>query len=165
VSFDRIRSCAVAQLAKPRLPSKKILRYAQRPGKPRGILRHVSGVYSPAWRWIVSLRSLVKALALTLTLAGFGGVRSAQAQDWSDYLHWPYVPPQVPGNGFEYKSLHDGFYVYPRNQRIVPQVQGPYYRNYYGGMRILGCRLPHSLFHDWNKNKYYQGYHFYLDVF
>jgi hypothetical protein len=113
----------------------------------------------------VSPRSLVKALVLTLTLAGFGGVGSAQAQDWSDYLHWPYVPPQVPGNGFEYKSLYDGFYLYPRHQRIVPQIQGPYYRNEYGGMRILGCRLPHGCFHDWNKKKFYQGYHFYLDVF
>ena len=36
--------------------------------------------------------------------AGFAGTRSARAQDWTDYLHWPYVPPQVPGNGFEYNA-------------------------------------------------------------
>jgi hypothetical protein len=113
----------------------------------------------------VSRTSLMKALAVAFALAGFGGVQAAQAQDWSDYLHWPYVPPQVPGNGFEYKSLYDGFYLYPREQRIVPQIQGPYYRNYYGGMRVLGCRMPHGLFHDLNKMKFYQGYHFYLDVF
>ena len=53
----------------------------------------------------------LKAFALTAALLGFGGLPSAQAQDWTDYLHWPYVPPQVPGNGFEYTSLHDKFYT------------------------------------------------------
>ena len=110
----------------------------------------------------MSLRSLLKAFVLTLTLAG---VRSAQAQDWTDYLHWPYVPPQVPGNGFQYNALYDGFYLYPRHQRIVPQIQSPYYRNFYGGMRVLGHRLPHGFFHDWNKKRYYEGNHFMLDVF
>jgi hypothetical protein len=113
----------------------------------------------------VSRSSLLKSLALTVALTGLAGVRSAQAQDWTDYLHWPYVPPQVPGNGFEYRSLYDGFYLYPRQQRIVPQIQGPYYRNFYGGKRILGIRTPNGLFHDWNKKKYYQGNHFILDVF
>ena len=80
----------------------------------------------------------LKAGALALALSAFGGVKSAQAQDWTDYLHWPYVPPQVPGNGFEYNGLYDGWYRYPREQRIVPQIQGPYYRNYYGGYRIFG---------------------------
>lgn len=113
----------------------------------------------------MSRRSLLTALTLTVALGGFAGARSAQAQDWTDYLHWPYVPPQVPGNGFEYRALYDKFYVYPRQQRIVPQIQGKYYRNYYGGKRILGVRLPNGYFHDWNKKKFYEGYHFYLDVF
>lgn len=113
----------------------------------------------------MSRTSRLRALALALCLAGVGGVGSAQAQDWTDYLHWPYVPPQVPGNGFEYRSLYDGFYLYPRQQRIVPQIQGPYYRNFYGGKRILGVRTPHGCFHDWSKKKFYQGYHFVLDVF
>ena len=113
----------------------------------------------------MSRGSWIKALTLVAALLGFGGLRSAQAQDWTDYLHWPYVPPQVPGNGFEYNGLHDGWYRYPREQRIVPQIQGPYYRNYYGGYRVLGFfRHPHG-WHDWSKKKYYQGYHFYLDVF
>jgi hypothetical protein len=99
-----------------------------------------------------------------VALTGFAGGRSAKAQDWTDYLHWPYTPPQVPGNGFEYNSLSDKWYLYPRNQRIVPQIQGPYYRNFYGGYRVLNHRHPHG-WHDWNKKKYYQGYHFYLDVF
>ena len=77
----------------------------------------------------------LKAFALTAALLGFGGLPSAQAQDWTDYLHWPYVPPQVPGNGFEYNALHDSSTSYPREQRIVPQIQGPYYRNFYGGKR------------------------------
>ena len=83
----------------------------------------------------MSLATRIKAFALTAALLGFGGLPSAQAQDWTDYLHWPYVPPQVPGNGFEYNALHDQFYTYPREKRIVPQIQGPYYRNFYGGKR------------------------------
>ena len=52
-----------------------------------------------------------------------------------------------------------------REQRIVPQIQGPYYRNYYGGYRVLGFfRHPHG-WHEWNKKKFYQGNHFTLDVF
>jgi hypothetical protein len=115
----------------------------------------------------VSRHSLRKALILTGALIGLSGLGTAgaKAQDWTDYLHWPYVPPQVPGNGFEYNALYDRFYLYPREQRIVPQIQGPYYRNFYGGKRILGIRTPHGYFHDWNKKKFYQGYHFFLDVF
>lgn len=113
----------------------------------------------------MSRQSLLKALVLSLGLLGLAGAGTARAQDWGDYLHWPYVPPQVPGNGFEYRSLHDGFYLYPREQRIVPQIQGPYYRNFYGGKRHLGMRHPNGLFHEWNKKKFYQGYHFFLDVF
>lgn len=112
----------------------------------------------------MSRASWIKALGLATVLAVFSGAGTAQAQDWTDYLHWPYVPPQVPGNGFEYRSLYDKFYVYPKEQRIVPQIQGPYYRNFYGGTRALGTRHPHG-WHDWNKKKFYQGYHFYLDVF
>ncbi len=78
-------------------------------------------------------RTALKTLALALALYGFAGAGSAKAQDWSDYLHWPYVPPQVPGNGFEYRALYDGWYLYPREQRIVPQIQGKTYRNFYGG--------------------------------
>jgi hypothetical protein len=112
----------------------------------------------------VSRGSWLKAIALVVALTGFAGAGSAKAQDWTDYLHWPYVPPQVPGNGFEYNSLYDGHYLYPRDKRIVPQIQGPYYRNYYGGARILGMRHPHN-WHGLNKMRYYQGYHFALDVF
>ncbi len=112
----------------------------------------------------MSRGSWIQALVLFVALLGVGGIGSAQAQDWTDYLHWPYVPPQVPGNGFEYRSLYNNFYLYPREQRIVPQIQGPYYRDFYGGYRVLGLRHPHG-WHDWNKKKFYQGYHFYLDVF
>ncbi len=113
----------------------------------------------------MSRRMLIGAVFLAAALSGFAGPRSARAQDWTDYLHWPYVPPQVPGNGFEYNPLYDKFYLYPRAQRIVPQIQGPYYRNFYGGKRHLGMRHPNGLFHDWNKKKFYQGNHFILDVF
>jgi hypothetical protein len=112
----------------------------------------------------VSRASWLKAFALAATLLGFQGAGTARAQDWTDYLHWPYVPPQTPANGFTRAPLYDGFYLYPREQRIVPQIQGPYYRNFYGGYRVLGLRHPHG-WHDWNKKKFYQGYHFYLDVF
>ena len=107
----------------------------------------------------MSLRNTIKGLILLGVLASAG---SAKAQDWSDYLHWPYVPPQVPGNGFQYTSLHDKFYLYPREQRIVPQIQSPYYRNFYGGQRILGHHKPYDHI---NRSKWYQGYHYTLDVF
>ena len=114
----------------------------------------------------MSRPNLLKAAVLGLVLMGAGLTGStAKAQDWGDYLHWPYVPPQVPGNGFEYNQLHDRFYRYPKEQRIVPQIQGPYYRNFYGGQRIFGMRHPHGLFHDWDKKKFYEGKHFVLDVF
>ena len=112
----------------------------------------------------MSRTKLVAASAMALALY-FGGGTSAKAQDWSDYLHWPYVPPQTPGNGFNYTPLYDNFYVYPREQRIVPQIQGPYYRNYYGGRRILGMRHYHGLFSDIHYKKFYYGNHFALDVF
>ena len=81
--------------------------------------------------------SWIKVSALALALFACDGVKSARAQDWGDYLHWPYVPPQVPGNGFEYNGLYDGWYRYPREQRIVPQIQGPYYRNEYAAASDL----------------------------
>jgi hypothetical protein len=113
----------------------------------------------------VSRNSWIKAAALAFAMLAFGGAGSAQAQDWTDYLHWPYVPPQVPGNGFEYNGLYDGWYRYPREQRIVPQIQGPYYRNEYGGYKLFGFfRHPHG-WHDWQKKKFYQGMHFTMDVF
>ncbi len=93
-----------------------------------------------------------------------GGSSTAQAQDWTDFYHWPYTPPQTPGNGFENKQLYDRWYLYPREQRIVPQIQGPYYRNFYGGSRIFGQRHPNN-FHGLNKMKFYTGYHHTLDVF
>jgi hypothetical protein len=113
----------------------------------------------------VSRQALLRAFALALGLVGFSGVGSAKAQDWTDYYHWPYIPPQLPANGFQYNTLYDGFYLYPREQRIVPQIQGPYYRNFYGGKRLLGHRFPRGCFHDWNKTWLYYGNHFLLDVF
>ena len=109
------------------------------------------------------LRTSLKALVVFGALAGLSSVGSARAQDWNDYLHWPYVPPQVPGNGFEYRSLYDKFYLYPREQRIVPQIQGPGYNNFYGGKRktILHPFRKQNL----NNQKFYKGYHYTLDVF
>jgi len=113
----------------------------------------------------VSRSTIFKSLALSLALLGFAGAGPANAQDWTDYLHWPYTPPQVPGSGFEYNSLYDGYYLYPREQRIVPQIQGPYYQNFYSGQRRLGHRKPFMSVHGLNKTKFYQGYHYTLDVF
>ncbi|RUL88490.1 hypothetical protein [Tautonia sociabilis] len=103
-------------------------------------------------------------IGLVLGLGAFA--TPARAQDWTTFYHWPYVPPQVPGNGVQSNQLYDGWYLYPREMRIVPQIQGPYYRNFYGGKKVLGLdRQPHW-FHDWShKKKYYQGAHFALDVF
>jgi hypothetical protein len=112
----------------------------------------------------VSLRTSLKALVLLGALSGLSSVGSARAQDWNDYLHWPYVPPQVPGNGFEYRSLYDRFYLYPREQRIVPQIQGHTYRNFYGGKRKSYLLHPFSS-RDINDTKFYHGYHHALDVF
>jgi hypothetical protein len=112
----------------------------------------------------VSRGSLLRTLVLSAGLIGLSGL-SARAQDWSDYLHWPYVPPQNVGSGFEYKSLNDGWYLYPKEQRIVPQIQGPFYRNYYGGTRQFGIHKYAEAHHPWNKRRYYKGYHYFLDVF
>lgn len=110
-------------------------------------------------------RSIFLGMILGAMFGVFGSSGCAHAQNWTDYMHWPYTPPQVPGNGFEYKSLHDGWYVYPREQRIVPQIQGPYYRNFYGGKKVLGMdRHPHW-HREWNNKKFYSGNHFALDVF
>ena len=76
----------------------------------------------------------------------------------------PTCRPKSPATGSNTTRSTIKFYTYPREQRIVPQIQGPYYRNFYGGKRILGIRHPHG-WHDWNKKKFYQGYHFTLDVF
>lgn len=107
--------------------------------------------------------SLCKALLGAVAFLALP-VGAAQAQDWGDYMHWPYNPPQNPGNGFQYQSLHDNWYLYPKEQRIVPQIQGPYYRNFYGGKRLFGHRVPND-HREWNNKKYYSGYHFFLDVF
>lgn len=112
----------------------------------------------------MSRGSLLRSFVLTLAVVGLSGA-SAKAQDWSNYLHWPYTPPQNPGSGFEYKGLYDGWYTYPKEQRIVPQIQGPFYRNYYGGTRTAGFHKYAEALHPWNKRKYYQGNHYILDVF
>ena len=113
----------------------------------------------------MSRSTIFKTLAIAIALLGVTSVSPAKAQDGGDALHWPYNPPQVPANGHEYKSLYDGFYTYPREQRIVPQIQGPLYRNFYGGKRVFGFRHPAGGPHGLNKMKYYSGYHFTLDVF
>jgi hypothetical protein len=115
-------------------------------------------------RWIVSRGSLLKSFVLATALLGLSGL-SASAQDWTDYMHWPYNPPQNPGSGHEYKSLYDGWYLYPKEQRIVPQIQGPFYRNYYGGTRKFGIQKYAESLHPWTKRKFYQGNHYILDVF
>ena len=90
-------------------------------------------------------RSMLKALALAGILLGFAGAPSARAQDWSDYLHWPYTPPQVPGNGFQHQPLYDRWYLYPRDMRIKPQIQGPYYYNYYASTDPYGAAPTDTL--------------------
>ncbi len=109
------------------------------------------------------ISALVGVLGLTLALTGF--VQTSQAQDFDTFYHWPYVPPQVPSNGYEYNALYDGWYLYPREQRIVPQIQGPFYRNYYGGKKILGLDRHNHFFSDWTRKRFYKGHHFILDVF
>ncbi len=111
-------------------------------------------------------RYLIPALVLAGALFAAPGLSTARAQDWTNFYHWPYVPPQNPGSGFQYNTLHDGWYLYPKEQRIVPQIQGPYYRNFYGGKLLFGkFRVPNNHGHDWSKAKYYKGNHFILDVF
>lgn len=112
----------------------------------------------------MSRSSLIKGMLLALALIAQTGA-AAKAQDWSDYLHWPYVPPQSEASGFEYKPLYDKFYTYPREQRIVPQIQGPFYRNYYGGQRKAGIHKYAEAHSPWTKRKFYQGNHYILDVF
>lgn len=105
-----------------------------------------------------ALKSLLMIAALAVLPS------AAQAEDWDDYMHWPYKAPQNPGNGFQYRPLYDNWYLYPREQRIVPQIQGPYYRNFYGGTRVLGHRF-NNFHRNQNNMPYYHGHHFTLDVF
>ena len=112
----------------------------------------------------MSRGSLLKSFVLATAMLGLSGL-SAKAQDWTDYMHWPYSPPQNPGTGFEYKALHDGWYTYPKEQRIVPQIQGPFYRNYYGGYRLGGIHKYAQAHYPWSQRKFYQGNHYILDVF
>ncbi|MBI1324788.1 hypothetical protein GC170_16605 [bacterium] len=99
-----------------------------------------------------------------LVLMSLSGM--VQAADYDNYMHWPYVPPQVPGAGANYQQLYDGWYLYPREQRIVPQIQGPLYRNYYGGKKDgWWFGRKDNEHRDWSNKKWYKGYHFYLDVF
>ena len=71
---------------------------------------------------------------------------------------------RADGRGQRHHGDAAHFLEAPREQRIVPQIQGPYYHNFYGGKRHLGYRHPWG-WHEWNKKKFYQGYHFVLDVF
>jgi hypothetical protein len=114
-----------------------------------------------AWRWIRMFKTRILAALVLLGLSGM-----VQAADYDNYMHWPYVPPQVPGAGANYQQLYDGWYLYPREQRIVPQIQGPLYRNYYGGKKDgWWFGRKDNEHRDWSNKKWYKGYHFYLDVF
>ncbi len=112
----------------------------------------------------MSRGSLLRTLVLSGVMIALSGL-SAKAQDWSDYLHWPYIPPQNTAGGAGYQGLYDGWYSYPKEQRIVPQIQGPFYRNYYGGQRLAGIHKYAEAHHPWYKRKFYQGHHYVLDVF
>ncbi len=116
---------------------------------------------------MISTRFATQLALLTALI--LGGALTAQAQDYDRFMHWPYVPPQVPGNGFDYKPIYDGFYLYPKEMRIQPQIQGSNYYNFYGGQRLFGhfrrSWIPWGFNHPNKPPKYYQGYHFVLDVF
>ena len=120
----------------------------------------------PTRRWIVSRASLFKALlVLGASPASAVGAHRPRPRTGRTTCTGLTSRPRTPANGSVYQPLYDKWYLYPREQRIVPQIQGPYYRNFYGGQRILGHRHPHGYFHDWNKKKFYEGNHFTLDVF
>lgn len=122
-----------------------------------------------------------RLLALAFVALMINGGGSAKAQDWSDYLHWPYTPPQVPANGFEYKSLYDGWHVYPREMRYYPAVKGKLYYNDLAGQSRFGKRQQPNLTTPWNyrvfgwgipgpinfstPQRFYYGHHYDLDVF
>ena len=55
----------------------------------------------------------VKATLLALALLSVQSL--AHAADNDNYMHWPYVPPQVPGSGANYEQLYDGWYRYHAN--------------------------------------------------
>src|SRR5947208_1425390 len=65
------------------------------PARGRNACHDTRGSDTPETRrWIVRGRSMFKALALAGAIFGFSGLSTAKAQDWNDYQHWPYVPPQ-----------------------------------------------------------------------
>ena len=113
----------------------------------------------------MSRSSWIKVMALAFARRRVRGGRVGQGSGLERLLPLALLPPQVPGNGFEYNGLYDGWYRYPREQRIVPQIQGPYYRNEYGGHRIFGMFSHPNGWHGWQKKKFYQGMHFTMDVF
>lgn len=125
--------------------------------------------------------AVVLGMAAALFLAGG---TEAGAQEWSDYLHWPYVSPNTPANGFDHQQLYDGHHLYPREMRVYPQIPGPGYYNFYSGQMIHGKRTksmletghnyrmfqrnvpgPINWLHSYWGQRFYYGNHFKLDVF
>ena len=129
------------------------------------------------------LRLSTRLFGLGLFLAAFSGGSSAQAQEWQDYLYWPYYPPQY-GSQYHQENYYEGHYIYPREMRVYPQIPGPGYINFYGGQKIYHHRTPSLLetghnyrfagkdypgpinyFHSYGGQRFYYGNHFRLDVF
>ena len=104
---------------------------------PRRIVCHAdhgSGIVFPTRRWIVSRASWLKALALARPCsASRVGLGEGPGLDRLPALALRAAPG--PRQRVRIQRALRRLYLYPREQRIVPQIQGPYYRNFYGGNR------------------------------
>ena len=92
-------------------------------------------------------RPWLRGIAIAIGVCVFGMARSAKADEWGRYYHWPYQDvQQYQWSPYEYRPTYEGNYRYPVQDRVYPTP--------------LGTR-------NWStvRKPFYRGDHFKLDRF